>query len=62
MNELQLIVWLVCGLGALALMLAGVFWLGLRSGARQLARELLAREVAQFLAEADDDEEGVAVL
>jgi uncharacterized membrane protein YfbV (UPF0208 family) len=62
MNELQLIVWLVCGLGALALMLAGVFWLGLRSVARQLARELLAREVAQFLAEADDDEEGVAVL
>lgn len=62
MNELQLIVWLICGLGALALVLAGVFWLGVRSGARQLASELLAREVAQFLAEADDDEEGIAVI
>jgi hypothetical protein len=73
MNTTQLIVTMICALGGLALTFMGVFWLGARTGARAVARELIAQEVLEILGgadvidiyiEADDDDdedEGVAV-
>jgi hypothetical protein len=71
----QLIVVSVCLTGVLVLAFAGVFWLGLRVGARAVARELLEHELLGILGggdvacdlagedeDDDDDEGGVAVL
>jgi hypothetical protein len=65
----QLIVTGVCAAGVLMLTFAGVFWLGLRAGARSVARELLECELLKILdgdVIYDDDEDdaggGVGVL
>lgn len=66
MTDLQLLITIACGAGALALGFRGAYWLGGRNAARAIAREEIDETLGGILAEVDGDEDdedgGVGVL
>jgi biotin transporter BioY len=71
-TTIQFVVTAICGVGAVVLVLLGVYWLGARAGTRAAAREMLEQELLSILGDdrvdldvtydEDDDDGGVAVL
>lgn len=64
MTVVEILITIVCGLGALAIAFRGTYWLGGRNAARAIAREEIEETLGGILAELDDDDEdgGVEVL
>lgn len=56
MTIASLAVTVVCGYAAVALIFAGVYWLGMRDAYRQVSRDLMEIELQNILAQADEDD------